>query len=116
VLVLRPPNEIAYALVSQKDGSYQVKVTAGNAAPIIVGNFSEKREAQVWTNADQAPVPDEPRRVPTPFALNRIRRWRAKAEEIRTAAESMTSESARRMFMQLARDYDALADSWERAA
>ena len=34
---MRSPNEIAYALVSQKDGSYQVKVTAGNAAPIIVG-------------------------------------------------------------------------------
>jgi hypothetical protein len=113
---LRAPVEIAYTLVLQEDGCNRVRITAENSAPIIVGDFLNKREAQAWINAGRAPVPDQPSRVLTPFASNRIRRWRAKAEEIRTAAESMTSESARRTFLQIARDYEALADSWEIAA
>ncbi len=77
---MRPPVEITYALVSPKDGLYRVRITAENTAPIIVGNFSSKREAQAWINADRgAPVPDQPGRVSTPFELNRIRRRRAKA-------------------------------------
>jgi hypothetical protein len=43
----------------------------------------------------------------------RAHRWRAKAEEIRTAAESMDSESARDTLLRLAHDYDALAESLE---
>jgi len=44
------------------------------------------------------------------------RRWRAKAEECRTVAESMRSESARHMLLRVARDYQVLAESWEKAA
>ena len=59
------------------------------------------------------------RRIPEPStneALKRGHRWRAKAEEIQTVAASMSSESARLRLLRLARDYEALAESWERAA
>jgi len=49
---------------------------------------------------------------PSPDA-ERARRWHAKAEEVRTAAESMGSESARHTLLRLAHDYDALAESLE---
>jgi hypothetical protein len=49
---------------------------------------------------------------PSPDA-ERARRWHAKAEEVRAAAESMASESARHTLLRLARDYDALAESLE---
>jgi hypothetical protein len=49
---------------------------------------------------------------PSPDA-ERARRWHAKAEEIRAAAESMGSESARHTLLRLAHDYDALAESLE---
>jgi hypothetical protein len=49
---------------------------------------------------------------PSPDA-KRARRWHAKADEIRTAAESMRSESARKTLLRLAHDYDALAESLE---
>jgi hypothetical protein len=44
------------------------------------------------------------------------RRWRVKAEECRTVAESMRSDSARLTLLRLARDYQALAESWDKAA
>jgi hypothetical protein len=50
----------------------------------------------------------------TTEALERARRWRAKAEECRTAADSMETEAARRWFLQLARSYEALAGHAER--
>ncbi len=43
-------------------------------------------------------------------APDRIRRWRAKAEECRTMADSMSNAAARHSLQQLARNYDALAD------
>lgn len=46
-------------------------------------------------------------------AVDRARRWRAWAEEIRTAAESMTNETARSALLQMARNYDALASQAE---
>jgi hypothetical protein len=49
---------------------------------------------------------------PSPDA-ERARRWHAKADEVRTAAESMGSESARHTLLRLAHDYDALAESLE---
>jgi hypothetical protein len=49
---------------------------------------------------------------PSPDA-ERARRWHAKAEEIRVAAESIGSESARHTLLRLAHDYDALAESLE---
>jgi hypothetical protein len=55
---MRPPLEIAYALVKQKDGRYHVRIKAGSSAPIIVGDFANKREAQAWLNADRVPVRD----------------------------------------------------------
>jgi len=48
--------------------------------------------------------------------LQRARRWRAKAEELRTAAESMSNEAARNSFLRLARDYEALAERAEKDA
>src|SRR5690349_4425361 len=101
---MRPPVEITYALVKQKDGRYQVRIKAGNTAPTIVGNFPDKREAQAWLKSDRAPVPDQP----TSTKLNRARRRRAKAAEVRTAAESVTSGSASRTLLQLARVAAAL--------
>jgi len=47
-------------------------------------------------------------------ALERCRRWRAKAEEIRIVAQSMSTESGRRTPLQIASDYEALADSCEK--
>ena len=55
---MRPPLEIAYALVKQKDGRYHVRITAPNTPPIIVGDFPNKREAQAWLNEDRVPVRD----------------------------------------------------------
>jgi hypothetical protein len=43
----------------------------------------------------------------------RARRWRDKSEELRAAAESLKSESARHTLLRLAEDYDALAESLE---
>src|SRR6266481_3378315 len=63
------------------------------------------------------PVKSDPPSGPTtPEASAHARRWRAKAEEVRTVAESMSSKSARHTLLQLARDYETLADSWEKAA
>jgi hypothetical protein len=42
-----------------------------------------------------------------------IRRWRLKAEEIRTAVESFTSDSARQAFLSSAQTYETLANSAE---
>jgi hypothetical protein len=49
-------------------------------------------------------------------ALARARRWRAKAEECRAAAESMSTGAARSSFLQLARNYEGLAQHAEREA
>ena len=49
-------------------------------------------------------------------ALARVRKWRARAKECRSLAESMSSDPARRTLHQLAIDYEALAESWEQAA
>jgi len=59
---------------------------------------------------------DRPDRLTTPDASAHARTWRAKAEECRTVAETMRSESARLTILRLARDYETLADSWEKAA
>jgi hypothetical protein len=58
---------------------------------------------------------NQPPDAPSPDAMDRARRWRAKAEECRTAGESMNSEAARNALLQLARDYEALAESQEQA-
>jgi uncharacterized protein YegP (UPF0339 family) len=50
---LRPPFEISYVLVRQKNGHYHVRITAGNATPIIVGGFPSKREAEAWLEAEE---------------------------------------------------------------
>ena len=49
-------------------------------------------------------------------ALARVRKWRARAEECRSLAESMISDPARHTLHQLAVGYEALAESWEQAA
>ena len=53
---------------------------------------------------------------PIAEAIARARSWRAKAEEVRTAAESMGNNGARRSLLQLARDYEALAERAEKEA
>jgi hypothetical protein len=45
-----------------------------------------------------------------------IRRWRMKAEEIRTAVESFTNESARQAFLNSAQTYETLANSTRRGS
>jgi hypothetical protein len=55
-----------------------------------------------------------PESDPTADALARAHRWRLKAEECRAAGESMGTEAARRTLLQLARDYEALAEYTEK--
>jgi hypothetical protein len=43
----------------------------------------------------------------------RIRHWRAKAEEMRTIADGMKNDLARRGFLNAAANYDRLADEYE---
>ena len=51
--------------------------------------------------------PSAARRATDP--LERARKWRAKAEEVETAAESMRDHSARQALLQLASSYRTLA-------
>ena len=69
------------------------------------------------------PVPrgllDIAKRIPDPSASEaraRARSWRAKAEELRTVAQSASSDTARRALLLIARDYDALAEHAEHEA
>jgi hypothetical protein len=55
---MRPPVEIAYARLLQKGGRYRVRITAGNAPAIIVGDFLDKQDALAWLTAEPPPVPD----------------------------------------------------------
>jgi hypothetical protein len=72
--------------------------------------FDEKRAAcggfEVW---------DRGRRVERVLTdgSEQIRRWRMKAEEIRTAVESVADNSARQAFLHSADTYDALANAAE---
>jgi hypothetical protein len=108
---LKPSVDIAYALVKQKDGRYRLRVTAEDAAPIIIGDFPSKQQAQAWI-ASRVRAPDQP----APEESDRSRKWRARAKEARTMAESMTSEAARSRLLQIAHGYEALAESLENAA
>jgi hypothetical protein len=57
-----------------------------------------------------------PRGAKAVDASNRARRWRARAEECRAAADSVSTGAARRSFLRLARDYEALAELAEKEA
>jgi hypothetical protein len=46
---------------------------------------------------------------------DRVRRFRLKAEECRTIADQMKDEAARMTLLQLARSYERLAKTWEKA-
>ena len=46
--------------------------------------------------------------------LQRIKRWRARAEEVRVNAEVMRDASARQTLLRVAEQYELLADSAER--
>jgi hypothetical protein len=46
--------------------------------------------------------------------LQRIKRWRARAEEVRVNAEVMRDATARQTLLRVAEQYDLLADSAER--
>ncbi len=50
-----------------------------------------------------------------PGQENRIPQWRMKAEELRTAAENMTTPMARAGMQNAAASYDAMADQAEQA-
>jgi hypothetical protein len=43
-----------------------------------------------------------------------VRRWRAKAEELRTIADGMTSDHARRQMLNASENYERLADEAEK--
>ena len=60
--------------------------------------------------------PDQPSGAPAHEAWERACRWHAKAEECRTAAESMVAEAARSSLLQLARNYQVLAELAEKEA
>jgi hypothetical protein len=72
--------------------------------------FREKRAGfsavEVW---------DRGRRVERPAddGVDQIRRWRLKAEEIRTAADAFADASARDTMRNSAETYEALANSFE---
>jgi len=46
--------------------------------------------------------------------LQRIKRWRARAEEVRVNADQMRDSTARQTLLRVAEQYDLLADSAER--
>jgi hypothetical protein len=52
----------------------------------------------------------------TSDAGDRARKWRAMAHECRAMADSMRSELARYQLLQMAHDYDTLAEYAERAS
>ncbi len=60
--------------------------------------------------------PNRPSGAQAVDALNRARRWRARSEECRTAADSMSTRAARGSLLLLARDYEALAELAEKEA
>src|SRR5215831_10979351 len=68
----------------------------------------EARAAALDRDIEALEEQGEPRPGPT-----RAQAWRARAEEIRTAAGSMTSEAARSTLDRLARNYEAMADQAE---
>jgi hypothetical protein len=95
-----------------------LRAEADEAKRRTIAEFLVKAEYQL-KHFSLAPdlVKWDPRRGPTtPEASAHARRWRAKAEEVRTVAESMRSESARHTLLRLAHDYETLSDSWEKAA
>ena len=49
-------------------------------------------------------------------SLNDSRRWRMRAEELRTMAEQCATTEAREMLLRLAQDYDLLAERAEARA
>jgi hypothetical protein len=49
---------INYALVLREDGSYQIRVTAPSAIPVVVGDFRTEQEAQAWMNVGCLPQKD----------------------------------------------------------
>ncbi len=51
-----------------------------------------------------------------PALAERARRYRMRAEELRTAAESMTNPVSRKTLLDLASSYDVLADGTEARA
>jgi hypothetical protein len=53
---------------------------------------------------------------PTSGFWANVRRWRAKAEEIRTVADSMSSDAARHALARLAGNYETMAERAEGAA
>jgi hypothetical protein len=85
----------------------------------------ERRIRGLYQGALEEPVPEDMLHLvdrigrsdpSTTEALTRARRWRAKAEECKAAAESMETEAARRWFLLLARSYEALAEHAEQEA
>ncbi|HTO84777.1 MAG TPA: hypothetical protein VMQ73_21320 [Methylomirabilota bacterium] len=46
--------------------------------------------------------------------MQRIKRWRARAEEVRVNADQMRDSTARQTLLRVAEQYDLLADSAER--
>jgi hypothetical protein len=48
--------------------------------------------------------------------LHDVAHWRLQAEEIRTAADNMTDADCRQVVMQIADEYDLLADAAEKRA
>ena len=106
-------------------GDAQIKGGRGHAGrtdedwqrPYYAEQWLEHKVRDLYHAVVDEPVPrgmlDIVKRIPEPStndARMRARRWRAKAEELRTAAESVNTESARRALLLMALDYDALAE------
>jgi hypothetical protein len=93
----------------------ELHVAEFEAKAAILDREVEELEEQDPRTSEPAPTILE-RPDSNETAAANVRRWRAKAEEIRTAADSMSRDAACHTPARLARDYDAIAERAEGAA
>src|SRR5690349_18843145 len=94
----------------------EARVFGQQAAEFDAKAATLDREIAALEERDPSAIGSTPMRLEQSSTPVAARRWRMKAEEIRTTAESMHGDEARRTLGRLARDYEAVASSAERAA
>jgi hypothetical protein len=95
---------IEYAFVESEDLGEPLLGRLLGAAALVVDEELERLKQDAGTRPVERKLDDGP---------EQIRRWRMKAEEIRTGAEGFGDGSARRHLLSSAETYDALANNAE---
>jgi hypothetical protein len=95
---------IEYALAESEELGQPLLDRLLGAAALVAGEDLERLEQDPGGRRAEGKSNDSPVQV---------RRWRMKAEEIRTAAEGYGDGSARRALLSSAATYEALADATE---